>query len=126
MWREVVGVNGSYELREPITSYEDDFGPENVDLRPENAFYRDISFWKTITWPGPTQCRYDYLERSTSLRSLESSRGAGSQERLTWLDEAWLSSIKTSPKCKVQIFHYVPHVIMGIGEIISKQDHKHN
>ncbi|OGP98490.1 MAG: hypothetical protein A2Z51_09260 [Deltaproteobacteria bacterium RBG_19FT_COMBO_52_11] len=32
MWREVVGANGSYELREPITSYEDDFGPENVDM----------------------------------------------------------------------------------------------
>ncbi|MBU1209066.1 MAG: transposase [Proteobacteria bacterium] len=44
MWREVVGANGSYELREPLTSYEDDFGPENVDLRLENAFYWDISF----------------------------------------------------------------------------------
>jgi hypothetical protein len=44
MWREVVGANGSYELREPLTSYEDDFGPKNVDLRLENAFYWDISF----------------------------------------------------------------------------------
>jgi len=32
MWREVVGGNGSYELRESLTSYEDDFGPKNVDL----------------------------------------------------------------------------------------------
>jgi hypothetical protein len=44
MWREVVGTNGSYELREPLTSYEDDFGPKNVDLRLENAFSWDIFF----------------------------------------------------------------------------------
>jgi len=43
MWREVVGVNGTYELRESLTSYEDDFGPKNIDLRPENAFFWDIS-----------------------------------------------------------------------------------
>ena len=49
------GVNGSYELRESLTSYEGDFGPKNVDLRLKNAFYRDISFCKTITSPGPTQ-----------------------------------------------------------------------
>jgi hypothetical protein len=33
MWREVVGENGTYELRESLTSYEDDFGPKNVGLR---------------------------------------------------------------------------------------------
>ena len=32
MWREVVGTSGSYELRDPLTSYEDDFGHENVDM----------------------------------------------------------------------------------------------
>ena len=42
-WREVVGGNGTYELRESLTSYENDFGPRNIDLRPENAFYWDIS-----------------------------------------------------------------------------------
>jgi hypothetical protein len=44
MWREVVGANGSYELRESLTSYEDDFGPKKVDLTLENAFYWNISF----------------------------------------------------------------------------------
>jgi len=44
MWREVVGAKGSYELRESLTSYEAGFGTKNVDLRPENAFYWDISF----------------------------------------------------------------------------------
>jgi len=33
MWREVVGENGTYELRESLTSYEDDFGPKNLGLR---------------------------------------------------------------------------------------------
>ena len=44
MWREVVGENGTYELRESLTSYEDDFGPKNVGLRFKKAFYWDISF----------------------------------------------------------------------------------
>jgi putative transposase len=44
MWRGVVGENGTYELRESLTSYEGDFGPKNVDLRLKNAFYWDISF----------------------------------------------------------------------------------
>jgi len=35
--------------------------------------------------------------------------GTGFQERLTWLGETYFSSIKTMPKYKVQIFHYVPH-----------------
>ena len=43
MWREVVGVNGTYELRESLTSYGHDFGPKNVDLKSENAFFWDIS-----------------------------------------------------------------------------------
>jgi len=33
--------NGSYELREPATSYEAVFRPENGDLRDENTFYPD-------------------------------------------------------------------------------------
>ncbi len=41
MWREVVGANGSYELREPIASYEADFASKNDGLRQENAFYWD-------------------------------------------------------------------------------------
>ncbi len=43
MGREVVGVVGCYELREPLSCYEADLGPENVDLRVENAFYWDLS-----------------------------------------------------------------------------------
>jgi len=38
----------------------------------------------------------DYLERSISLCSLESLRGAGFQERLPWLGAGWVSSIKTA------------------------------
>jgi len=41
--RQVVGDNGSYELREPEVSYETNFGPENDGLRQENAFYWDKS-----------------------------------------------------------------------------------
>ena len=44
MGREVIGVNGSYELREPETSYEAVFRPENGDLRDENTFYWDVTF----------------------------------------------------------------------------------
>jgi len=32
----------------------------------------------------------------------------GQQERLIWLDEAWLFSTIKPLKCKVYIFHYVP------------------
>ena len=42
------------------------------------------------------------------IRSLESSHDAGFQERLIWLDEAWLFSTIKPLKCKVYIFHYVP------------------
>ncbi|MDI7260878.1 MAG: transposase, partial [Thermodesulfobacteriota bacterium] len=41
--RQVVGDNGSCELREPEVSYEANFGPENGGLRQENAFYWDES-----------------------------------------------------------------------------------
>ena len=43
LWRGVVGMNGPYELRESLTSYGHDFGPKNIDLRSENAFFWDIS-----------------------------------------------------------------------------------
>jgi len=39
----MIGAGGSYELREPATAYEGDFGLENGDLRPQNTFYWDIS-----------------------------------------------------------------------------------
>ena len=41
--REVMGDNGSYELREPQVSYQANFDPENGDLSQENAFYWDES-----------------------------------------------------------------------------------
>ena len=44
MGREVIGANGSYELREPETAYGPGFGSENEDLRQENAFYWDLSY----------------------------------------------------------------------------------
>jgi hypothetical protein len=37
-----VGASGTYELRESVAPYEADFGPKNIDLRPENAFFWDI------------------------------------------------------------------------------------
>src|SRR4030066_1602761 len=37
--REVMGDNGSYELREPEVPYQANFAPENGDLSHENAFY---------------------------------------------------------------------------------------
>lgn len=43
MWREIVGANGTYGLREPETCYEADFGLKKVGLRQENAFFWDIS-----------------------------------------------------------------------------------
>jgi putative transposase len=44
MWREIVGANGYYELREPMVPYEADFEPKNDGLRPENSLFWDISF----------------------------------------------------------------------------------
>ena len=43
MWREIVGANGTYELREAEICYEADFGPKKAGLRQENAFFWDIS-----------------------------------------------------------------------------------
>jgi putative transposase len=43
MWREMAGVNGSYELREPTAAYEAVFDVKNGDLRQKNAFFWDIS-----------------------------------------------------------------------------------
>jgi len=37
IWREIVGVNGSYELRESMASYEADFPPKNGSLGHGNA-----------------------------------------------------------------------------------------
>ncbi len=42
--REVIGVDGSYELREPVTPYEAVFDPKNGDLRAENTYYWDVTF----------------------------------------------------------------------------------
>ena len=46
--REVIGVNGSYELREPETVYEVNFSPENMSLSGENTFFWDVSFSGSI------------------------------------------------------------------------------
>ena len=43
MWREIVGANGSYELRDPIASYEAEFACKNDSLRQGNLFFWDIS-----------------------------------------------------------------------------------
>jgi hypothetical protein len=43
MGREVIGANGSYELREPTAAYEAVFDGKNEDLRQKNAFFWDIS-----------------------------------------------------------------------------------
>jgi hypothetical protein len=41
--REVIGGDGSYELREPEIPYDSNFGFKNVGLRQENTFYWEIS-----------------------------------------------------------------------------------
>jgi hypothetical protein len=41
--REVIGGNGSYELREPRAAYKGVFGHKNGDLRPENTYFWDDS-----------------------------------------------------------------------------------
>lgn len=46
IWREIVGANGIYELREPINScgsYGADFGHKKVGLRQKTPFFWDIS-----------------------------------------------------------------------------------
>ena len=41
--REVIGADGSYELRDPETFYEAVFNPPDDDLSEENALFWDIS-----------------------------------------------------------------------------------
>ena len=43
MGGEVIGADGSYELRESETPYKADFGLGNGDLRQANTFYWDVS-----------------------------------------------------------------------------------
>ncbi|MBI5966355.1 MAG: transposase [Deltaproteobacteria bacterium] len=43
MWREVIGANRSYELREATTAYGADFGLEKGDLRQKNTFHWGLS-----------------------------------------------------------------------------------
>jgi hypothetical protein len=43
--REVIGVNGSYELRESPTPYKGLLGHENAVLRPQNQY-----FWKGTSY----------------------------------------------------------------------------
>jgi hypothetical protein len=43
VWREIVGANGTYGLRDAETCYEADFGPKKGSIRQENAFFEDIS-----------------------------------------------------------------------------------
>jgi hypothetical protein len=45
----------SYELQELGNSYEAHFGPKKVGLRLEIIFYREVSFRKSNSWPGPTR-----------------------------------------------------------------------
>lgn len=40
--RDVKGVNGAFELREPETPYQPSNSPENTGLTEENAFYWDL------------------------------------------------------------------------------------
>jgi hypothetical protein len=43
MWREMAGVNGSYELRETTAAYKPVFDVKNGGLKQKNAFFWDIS-----------------------------------------------------------------------------------
>ena len=52
MWREVVGENGSYELRESLTSYEDDFGPKNVEFKVRKCLLLGHIFLKNNNLAG--------------------------------------------------------------------------
>ena len=47
--REVIGADGSYELRDPEIPYKAVFGPQNDDLREENAFFWELSVSRSIT-----------------------------------------------------------------------------
>lgn len=50
--REVIEVNGSYELRESPAPYKDILGHENPVLRPQNAY-----FWEDQSDPMPLMPR---------------------------------------------------------------------
>jgi len=39
--RQILGSNGSYQLREPQTAYTGNFGVENGDLRSENTYFSE-------------------------------------------------------------------------------------
>ena len=41
--REVIGENGTYELRDPEIPYGFNFTDENVGLRPENMYFWNMS-----------------------------------------------------------------------------------
>ena len=43
IWREIVGANGIYDLREPMNSYGADFGHKIMGLRQKNTFVWDVS-----------------------------------------------------------------------------------
>jgi putative transposase len=43
MGRQIIGRNGSYDLREIKTPYDVDFRPKNIDLSAENTYYWDVS-----------------------------------------------------------------------------------
>ncbi len=43
LWREIIGADGSFELRECAAVYKPNLGMENAHLRSKNAFYWDDS-----------------------------------------------------------------------------------
>jgi len=43
MGRQVIGGDGNYELRDSGSSYEPDFGHENIGLSPKNTYFWDLS-----------------------------------------------------------------------------------
>jgi hypothetical protein len=43
MGRQVIGGDGIYELRDSGSPYEPDYGQENIDLSPKNAYSWDLS-----------------------------------------------------------------------------------
>jgi hypothetical protein len=52
--REVMGTDEIYELRERDVSYNATFAGENSFLRPENAYFRNVSVYISKTLLGPT------------------------------------------------------------------------
>jgi putative transposase len=55
--REVIGADGSYELRDPEIPYKAVFGPPNDDLREENGFFWELCDPRSISLLGPTRNR---------------------------------------------------------------------